>query len=295
MADIAVTVQSDYQPPRNVITLHASAGCIFDSLEVTRLQDGIETPIRRQPVSGVSDVTVYDYEMPYGHPVSYRMSGTEQALQAMRAPGAGRFNGDAFSVHDVYAESDITTSAPRVSWLVHPGNPARSLHLPLRFIAGIGDTGRRATATRHDVLGARYPVFTVPGPRTSREFTLQLRTRTSDDERMLDALLDDQTPLLLNLLPDVSARLNMNPMYLQVLDSTDARFAQMLYGQDDSPGSMREWQLPCIEVASPAISQQAVGWTYAQLAFDFGDYLRIRTTYGSYADLQANTKRIADV
>lgn len=277
MASITVTAQPDYAPPRNIIGVHADDGRIFETLEIVRLQEGVETLVRRQPIAGTSDVTVYDYEMPYGTPVSYRASGSYQ----------GGVNAGACT--------EQVSLLPDTSWLIHPGNPARSLHLPLRLISGIGDTVRKATATRHDVLGSRYPVFTVPGPRFSREFTLRLRTRGFGDERILNALLDDQTPLLLNLLPDVSAWLNVDSMYLQVLDSTDARFVQMIYDRDDSPGGIRDWQLPCVEVASPAIGQQAVGWTYAQLASDYADYLHPRNDYSSYADLQANMKETTHV
>lgn len=455
MADVTVSADPSYGPPRNVIVAHATGGSILESCEVTRIVGGAEEPIRRQPIVGVSDVTLYDYEAPYDRSAVYRIQGLERntiasswtgnkdastsqlsqdgsviatnlvtspkplaagwgqssvtmtdtpdglavsahdhdadeyavilnipcnpdttyhivaelmrldgptwingplfavewtttngiaavhmaiggikqgILQtdfttqptatnisirlyaplyttqqtvwrhiglytaadwsAMQARGITWFDGDSFqaSTTTQYDESSSpVTLSPDSGWLIHPGNPAKSMRLPLGHITGMGDTTRRSNATRHDILGARYPIYTNPGPRYSRELSMKLRTRTADDENMLDALLDDQTPILFNPRGVDASRLNLNPMYLQVGDVTAARYAQSLYPTSDSPQHWRDWTLPCTQVDSPAVSQQAVGWTYAQLLNDNTRYQSIIISYKDYASLQAHS------
>lgn len=464
MADVTVSADPSYGPPRNVIVAHATGGSILKSCEVTRIVGGVEEPIRRQPIVGVSDVTLYDYEAPYDRSAVYRIQGLERntlasswtgnknastsqlsqdgsvvatnlvlnpsfetgdatnyyfagnwvkpakvqtfepqsgnyemtvyqsatglnavtsALgsiptgqvvavarinsdgtlstgtlptlgvqvdgvtinngitvtpyawqdvvsivtipdnaknvtwrfacfnpngtyirfdniglfsladwQAMQSLGITWFDGDSFQAGTTtqYDESSSpVTLSPDTGWLIHPGNPAKSMRLPLGHITGMGDTTRRSNATRHDILGARYPIYTNPGPRYSRELSMKLRTRTADDENMLDALLDDQTPILFNPRGVDASRLNLNPMYLQVGDVTAARYAQSLYPTSDSPQHWRDWTLPCTQVDSPAVSQQAVGWTYAQLLNDNTRYQSVIISYKDYASLQAHS------
>lgn len=455
MAEVIVSADASYGPPRNVIVAHATGGSILESCEVTRIVGGVEEPIRRQPIVGVSDVTLYDYEAPYDRSSVYRIrglerntiasswtgnkdAGTSQLSQdgsviatnlvnspkplaagwtqsavtmtdtpdglavsahdpnsdeyaiifntpvnpdttyhivadlaridgptwpngplfvvewtatnalaathpaiggikqgilqtdfttqpttthidirlyapldvtqqtvwrhiglytdsdwsAMQARGITWFDGDSFQAGTTtqYDESSSPiTLSPDSGWLIHPGNPAKSMRLPLGHITGMGDTTRRSNATRHDILGARYPIYTNPGPRYSRELSMKLRTQTADDENMLDNLLDDQTPILFNPRGVDASRLNLNPMYLQVGDVTAARYAQSLYPTSDSPQHWRDWTLPCTQVDSPAVSQQAVGWTYAQLLNDNTRYQSVIISYKDYASLQAHS------
>jgi hypothetical protein len=425
------------------LALHASPGCLFQSLTVTRIQDGSETLIRRQPTVGTSDALAYDYEPRYGMPAAYRMSGVEKqnslssswagkadssasalsengaviatnsftapnatirydmlnctalsvdgkwkytsnaadisavysiipsslpvgtviyyklsadttirtTLQnasllrrnddgerwwtidsegdhavfivgndsggsgigqsitlerfgqytpsdyaAMQSLGIGWFSGDTYQV-GVTSTFDILSSevtlSPDTGWLIHPGNPAKSMPLPLGRLTGLTGLGRGMNATRHDVLGATLPVYTITGPRFGLQFTLELRTRSLDEESILWALLDDQIPVLINWLNTDSQRLNMKPMYLQIGDVGVERFAQMLYPKQigDTPGDWREWKLPCIQVQSPAISQQAVGWTYAALLAEQSTYLTVQASYATFADLQAHNSK----
>lgn len=450
MAEVIVSADPSYGPPRNVIVAHATGGSILESCEVTRIVGGAEEPIRRQPIVGVSDVTLYDYEAPYDRSAVYRIQGLERNTlstqwtgdknaststlsqdgkiiatnllptprpasagtgntsitqtddgfaittnktytgsgddhnfypenvvagvtyhlhaetddvltttlpdssiwiddsvpggigipntrlsspsvidmdfpatlgvnritfkcgmtagdhvtwrrlglytaadwNAMKALGVDWFDGDSFQAGTTtqYDESSSpVTLSPDSGWLIHPGNPAKSMRLPLGHITGMGDTTRRSNATRHDILGARYPIYTNPGPRYSRELSMKLRTRTADDENMLDNLLDDQTPILFNPRGVDASRLNLNPMYLQVGDVTAARYAQSLYPTSDSPQHWRDWTLPCTQVDSPAVSQQAVGWTYAQLLNDNTRYQSVIISYKDYASLQAHS------
>lgn len=443
MASITVTTEPDAQPPVSKLALHASLGCLFQSLTVTRIQDGSETLIRRQPTMGASDALAYDYEPRYGVPAAYRVSGTEKqnklssawvsfpdasastlsqdgtitatnvvadpnALKqygmtngtSVQAGNAWRYTSTSASVSSVYGifpsdvpvgtviyykisaddgirttlqnatllkqnnngerwwttnsvadhaiylvgassggsgvgqsitlerfaqytptdfaalqslgidwftgdtyqigstntiniVSESITLTPVSGWLIHPGNPAKSMPLPIGRLTGLTGMGRGMNATRHDVLGATLPVYTISGPRFGLQFTLELRTRTLDEEGMLWALLDDQIPILINWLDTDAQRLNMKPMYLQVGDVQEERFAQMLYPSRyaNTPAERRDWKLPCIQVQSPAISQQAVGWTYAALLGEQSTYLTTQSSYATYADLQAHNSK----
>lgn len=449
MASITVTTEPDSQPPVNRLTLHASDGCIFTSLTVTRVQDGSENLIRRQPTVGTSDALAYDYEPHYDVPATYRISGVEQQnslssswvgtanasastlskdgtviatnlstdpnfvssghdtwqtdrtlnsdgtytftlssgktngtfyltpnigaftftpntqyvigvwykptsigiqplsnathvdivkdtthyvfsatsdssgyissaiwigsgqtsitpikvlavsqsdYDAMQALGVDWFAGDTYQIgatNTFDTTSSAVTLTPQQGWLIHPGNPAKSMPLPLGRVTGFSNVGRGMNATRHDMLGATLPVYTITGPRLGLQFTLELRTRTLDEESMLWALLDDQIPVLINWLNSDAQRLNMKPMYLQIGDVQADRFAQMLYPTQstNTPGERREWKLPCTQVQSPAISQQAVGWTYVDLFAEQHTYLAVQATYATYADLQAHNKK----
>ena len=229
-----------------------------------------------------------------GTPITILKVGkyTPTDYAALQSLGVTWFDGDSFQAGTTtqYDESSSpVTLSPDTGWLIHPGNPAKSMRLPLGHITGMGDTTRRSNATRHDILGARYPIYTNPGPRYSRELSMKLRTRTADDENMLDNLLDDQTPILFNPRGVDASRLNLDPMYLQVGDVTAARYAQSLYPTSDSPQHWRDWTLPCTQVDSPAVSQQAVGWTYAQLLNDNTRYQSVIISYKDYASLQAHS------
>jgi hypothetical protein len=260
--------------------MHASDGCLFQRLAVTRIQDGSETLIRKQPTVGTSDALAYDYEPRYEIPTVYRITGSEKNTT----------NGATVDVNILSSEITLT---PDTGWLIHPGNPAKSMPLPLGRLTGLTGMGRSMNATRHDVLGATLPVYTINGPRFGLQFTLELRTRTLDEESMLWALLDDQIPILINWLDTDAQRLNMKPMYLQVGDVQEERFAQMLYPARyaNTPAERRDWKLPCIQVQSPAISQQAVGWTYAALLGEQSTYLTAQSSYATYADLQAHNSK----
>ncbi|MFT8532183.1 hypothetical protein, partial [Bifidobacterium aquikefiri] len=431
MADVNVVADSTAQPPVNEISVNSLG--LFDSIQVSRIQDNVETLIRSQPNKGVSNALAYDYEAKYGIPVQYHVTGLEEntslasawlgtanaststlskdgtviatnnildpqgktnhafwsqgtyvavqdtdgkwtysvpaydtadnscfitplsrdwtpptledyvlvacfddlvglsldkinfennagtlatgsnwravrcALstsntvhlaigigsgstdtstksyklvnwgvysisdwQAMQSLDIDWFDGDTYALGST-SQFDILTDpvtlTPQYGWLIHPANPAKSMQLPRGRITGFTDIGRAANATRHDVMGASLPVYTINGSRHGMEFTLELKTKSFDEESMLWALLTDQVPILIDWLDADAQRLNMTPMFVQVGDVTQARFVQQIYVNSDSsyPDHWRTWQLPCIQVQSPAISQQTAVWTYLGL------------------------------
>lgn len=257
-------------PPSVEIRLSLDDDQVISTVSLYRILGGVQTLVRRQPTAGSDGFVAHDYEAPYNTEVTYRAALT--------------FGSDA-----VEMISDPITVNADTGWLIHPANPAKSVILTRGMITGIEDMVRRSNAVRHDVLRSRYPIYTIPSSRQSREFSLKLRTKSWDQESMLSQLLDDQIPILFNPLP--SYGLGLNPMFLQVMDMQEERYAQMSYTGRSGPAQWRNWTLPCVEVDSPAVAQQAVGWTYADLLDENQDYARILTDYATYADLQAHEKR----
>ncbi|MFT8532186.1 hypothetical protein, partial [Bifidobacterium aquikefiri] len=255
MADVNVVADSTAQPPYVEIVLTAVAGSVFTDITIVRVQDGVQTLIRNQPTTGTSTAIAYDYEMKYGVPVHYAITSSSKSISS-GTPDA-----------DSQLTSETVTVTPQYGWLVHPANPAKSMQLPRGRIIGFTDIGRAANATRHDVMGASLPVYTINGSRHGLEFTLELKTRSFDEEGMLWALLNDQIPILIDWLDADAQRLNVAPMFVQVGDVTQARFVQQVYADSDEsyPDHWRTWQLPCVQVQSPAISQQTAVWTYLGL------------------------------
>lgn len=72
MTSIVATPEPGFSPPRVRLAVTATAGTTLSAVEVRR--DG---RVLRQPVfPGGTTATVYDYEAPYGTPVTYTASGT---------------------------------------------------------------------------------------------------------------------------------------------------------------------------------------------------------------------------
>lgn len=273
MADITVTPHADDVPPSIEIRVNVEEGQVIASASVSRIQDGGSTLIRHQPAVGNDGFIVHDYEAPYGVPIRY---------EATVAVGDG--------LTQTVAVSDEVTLKSSTGWLIHPANPAKSVQLTAGMLTMVDSLSRRTNAVRHDVLRAHYPIYTIPASRNSREFTLHLRTKALDQEDMVFALIDDQIPILFNPLP--SYGFGLEPMFVQILDVQEDRFAQ-LSTRVPNISEWREWQWPCVEVGSPAVVQQAVGWTYADVLDENSTYDALLTSYKSYADLQAHEKRDA--
>ena len=68
---ISVSAFPAFSPPRNQIDISVPVGAIMDTVSVWRVLSGQRTDLRAQPSSGFTDRTVFDYECPYGMPVTY--------------------------------------------------------------------------------------------------------------------------------------------------------------------------------------------------------------------------------
>lgn len=72
MASIVATPEPGFSPPRVRLDVTATVGTTLSAVEVRR--DG--KPLRQAVFPGGTTATVYDYEAPYGTPVTYTASGT---------------------------------------------------------------------------------------------------------------------------------------------------------------------------------------------------------------------------
>jgi len=71
---ISVTSDIAFIPPRNEIDISVGTGNVMDTVSVWRTLSGQRTLLRSQPVAGFESRTAYDYECPYGVPVTYGWS-----------------------------------------------------------------------------------------------------------------------------------------------------------------------------------------------------------------------------
>jgi hypothetical protein len=68
---VTVTPDPSFSPPRNRIDISAQSGRTLQTAALYRVQAGVKTLVRTQPSIGQSSAFVYDYEAPYGQPVTY--------------------------------------------------------------------------------------------------------------------------------------------------------------------------------------------------------------------------------
>ena len=245
------TLEPDATPPRVRLDITTSA----TSVTIWRVaQDGIKTLVRTSdggplPVSGGS-AFIYDPEAPYGVPVSY--------------------------VTDTGMRSDtVVLDVPDV-WLVHPQVPSRSM--PIR-VSAVSDRTAPANLSVRYPLGRQFPIVASDGRRKAATYTLTLFTADAGELAALTALLDDLSPLLLNV-PASRGWVGHGTEYVAVGDLTGS-----------IPGvrvnsSARTWSLPCSVVDRPAGGSQAFvtyGYLYAQLP-TYGDWKASGKTYGQLFD-----------
>ena len=224
---VAATVEAANVPPRVRLNITDSGTPAVTSVTVTRLNpDGSTTPVRTYDGNplGLSSSTglLYDYEMPYGAPVSY-------------------------STVETPANSSAQVTVPISDvWLIHPGVPALS-----QPVVAAGITARIRPVARgvHRPMGRRNAVVQTDGQRKSPAYTLTIRTTTDADRTALDDLLDDSSVLLLNV--PATKQWGITTEYVSVGDSSENRLLQ--YAREQR----RNWELPLIVVDAPVGGSQS--------------------------------------
>lgn len=233
MATITLTATPDVtsSPPRVRLDVTATGTPAVTQVVIARRDaDGQMRPVRTSdagplPLSAGA-ATIYDYEAPFGTQVVY---STDQA--------GGPSATTSLDVHDI--------------WLVHIGVPSRSVRLDQ--ITVIGDESRATSSGLFPVLDRGDPIPVSSGARATPTGMLGARTTTDAAQRAMNLLLDDDTPVLLNM--PTSRRWGIDTCYLSLRDSNADRTVR--YG----PVPLREWRLPYQVIRRPGGgTQAAITW-----------------------------------
>lgn len=222
---VVPTAEPDAYPPRVRLDVTDTGTPARFTTTVTRLDpDGRTRPVRTfdggplvLSTSGSDRIaTIYDYEVPYGAPVSY--STVESATVVSPA---------------------VTVTESRV-WLISVVAPALSLPIT---VANIGPRGRDVARAVYRPMGRKSAIVHTDGQRKSPEYDLTVRTHSLEELQALNNLCDDAQVLLFN----VPARLRwgIGAEYVSVGRLVENRLYP--YG----PEERRHWDLPCIVTDRP--------------------------------------------
>ena len=252
---IAATVEpaTESVPPRVLLNVTATAG--ETSATITRQDpDGRIFPVRTatgDPLAiSAGSGLLYDYEAPFGQQVWYS------------------------SLEDPASYTQATVDEAQ-AWLINVGVPV--LSVPIR-VQSWGPRVRKVQQGVYYPMGRRTPVVHTDGQRRSAEHTLTLLTFTAAEQQALLALVDDASPLLLNV--PLSAGAGVAHEYVAVGDLTESRLTRL------TSHAMRSWDLPCTVIARPAGGSQATR-VLTDLLIDFGSLDDIKASYSSLLDVLA--------
>lgn len=237
-------------PPRVLLELTGALGTTATIVRVDSA--GNQTPVRLadpEPLDAGTAV-VYDYEAPYNTPVTYVAETT------------------AFTI-----TSDPVTLVVSQPWLVHPGVP--DLSMPI-LVAQVGDRTRDTNQGVHRPLGRADAIVITDGQRWSPTFNLTIGVSTVDEERALEALLDDTSPLLLQIVYPGSRR----TMYEWVSVGTVTESDLLPY----FPGEYQTWTLPCTVTSAPSGMLQAQR-TLGDVSAEFATLGDIAAAYATMRDI----------
>jgi len=176
------TASSSAEPPYISIAVTGLTSYIGGTLTVYRNNpDGTSEPIRQADpnyaITGASEALL-DYEAPYGASVSY-------STVATKSPAA--------NLTQATNTVTIDTDQP---WLIHPGTP--DISQPIT-VTGLANRNRDVNQSVLTPIGRRRPIVLTDGTLRSPAGTLTLATETLDERDDLLTLLQDLTPLLLNI------------------------------------------------------------------------------------------------
>jgi hypothetical protein len=209
------------------------------------------------PVTGGA-ARIDDYEFEPGLPMTYRVqSYTSTDLTAV-------------ATFDVVVTQDLD-----VVWLKVPAAPYlnRQVEVSVRT-----EVTRRSRGGVFDVVGRTYPVA-VGDVRSSRQFTLQLRTETAAQERDLDYTLAAgeviylQAPSVMDQFPGGYYSVG------DVARAPEARYTER-----------RVWVLPLTEVAAPGPA--VIGSTYT-ISSMLAEYATITAVIAGNATINDLLERVA--
>jgi hypothetical protein len=248
---LVVTPDPTNDPPRMIIQV-TYTGQTLASV-VRNDPDGTSTPVRLgDPVTldGSGQAVLLDYESWFESDTTYTAT-----------TAAGSISSSTVSL-------DVATI-----WLRHPGVPALSLQIDFQ---GEGDPVRPVVQSVFEPLGRFTPIVVSDGQRKSKRGDITIRTANDGEHGALVALLDDVTPLLLDVPPSKGFGADLVHQYLAIGDLTQKRRVEGYYLD-----THRVWTAPYIVVGRPAGGIQSQR-TYGTLVNDFATYQDVLTRYATY-------------
>ncbi len=263
---IAVSVDTSDVPVVNIV-ITTPDGSSMTSVVLERTSGGITAYTRVQPAPGLPNRFISDYEADWDAPLVYTAIVTYSGTTS------------------TYTSDPIVLPSVN-AWAIHPTQPNLSICIDsqdgsVMGVSSIGDVTRVGTATSHNVIRSRFPVVTSYGPRLSPSVSITITTVTAAEETAMNAILDDQTPLLVRF--PQSWGVNWEDGFYAVLGDVTAARALQYVGD-----AYRTFTLPLTRVASPAGAQQST-WDYDGIK-TFADYAALTAAYADYASLTANQR-----
>lgn len=248
---LTVSAEPANVPPRILVQLEYTGAT--SATIVRNDPDGTQTPVRlAEPAAldGSGSVVLYDYESWFGGSTTYTATTT---------------TGTATSTTVTLDVADI--------WLRHPGVPSLSQKVDFQ---GEGNPTRPVTQAVLEPLGRANPIVVSDGQRKSKRGDLTLRTKNDAEHTALLALVDDVTPLLLDIPASYNYGADLRHQYLAIGDLTQKRLMEDYY-----PHPWRIWNAPYIVVGRPAGGIQAQR-TYATVLAAHATYQDVLTRYATY-------------
>jgi hypothetical protein len=262
---VVATPEPVNSPPRIRLDVTDTGSPAITSVTVTRTGPEGTVPVRTEtggplvltPSGGNQVGLLYDYEAITGEFYTY------STVETPVTPSA--------SVH-----LDVTPV-----WLIHPGVPALSMPITMDVDA---HTDRVYTMARgvFTAFGRADPIVITDGARKSPTGTLIVHARTATERASLRAILDDGTPLLLNI--PVGMDLGVGSGFLAIGDVTESR-RESWPGIDPLYTYTMDYQV----VRRPVGGTQAER-TYGDVLADNATYDAVRMRYDSYSDLLAGVE-----
>jgi hypothetical protein len=249
---LSITVNNDLvnEPPRNIIYITGAPG---STAQITRTDaDGAIRPVRGgDPAPLVSGrAVVYDYEVPYGVPVTYTVIPSDASANAF-----------------------VTTTplATTQSRLIHPGVPS----LSVQIFGFHEDTtrGNDSGEAQHVILGRQYPQIITDGQRKSQSYTASVRTTTEVQNVALRAILAGSVPLLLQVVYPFTTSSRWE--YLSISHVDERRISE----QFGDPKRQFIFQVTVVDRPAGGIAAQR---TWADLLGEAGTWQDVLNKYATW-------------
>jgi hypothetical protein len=174
----------------------------------------------------------------------------------------------------VVPQSNTTTPTITEVWLKSPLHPF--LNRTARVV-GFSEVSRPARNGIFEVVGRTYPVA-VTDLRSSRRFTVTIRTDTRAEAEEMDLILAAGDIMLLHIPPDTAHLWLPVKVYVSIADVTQTRL-----GIKD--GVLCDFAMPCVEVAPPDLDTYGSTATWASIVATQGDWDDVEAAFSDWADV----------